>query len=140
MLMFALWWREKSKREKFTLSYNRKEFFNSLPDHIKASHDPTLITTTGFDYEGFEWVLDHFKGPCDHYTGLGKYDYAIQRKQDPKKGRPCFLDAKDCLGLIIMWTCTRGPTWACFALSSSTRGADLPTHANSTRFFESFIN
>eukprot|EP00957_Ditylum_brightwellii_P109689 8366707-Ditylum_brightwellii.AAC.1 len=136
MLMFALWWREKIKREECTLSCNRKEFFNSLPDHLKArlshklgrvsvwlppllpwqklffgSHDPTLITTIGSDHKGFEWVLDHFKGPYNHNTGLGKYDYAIQRKQDPKKGKPRLLDAKDCLGLILMWTCTRGLTW-----------------------------
>eukprot|EP00957_Ditylum_brightwellii_P145658 11090247-Ditylum_brightwellii.AAC.1 len=76
MLMFTLWWRKESKREKFILSCNRKEFFNSLPDHLNArlshklgrvsvqlphllpweklffsGHDPTLITTTGFDHE-----------------------------------------------------------------------------------------
>eukprot|EP00957_Ditylum_brightwellii_P003363 254814-Ditylum_brightwellii.AAC.1 len=91
MLMFVLWWREKSKREKCILSCNRKAFFNSLPDHLNArlshklgkvsvqlphllpwqklffnSHDPTLITTTGLDHEGFEWILDRFKGPYDH--------------------------------------------------------------------------
>eukprot|EP00957_Ditylum_brightwellii_P162671 12387511-Ditylum_brightwellii.AAC.1 len=36
ILMFALWWREKSKKEQFILSPSRKEFFNSLPDHLKA--------------------------------------------------------------------------------------------------------
>eukprot|EP00957_Ditylum_brightwellii_P115851 8837460-Ditylum_brightwellii.AAC.1 len=86
MLMFALWWREKMKKEQFILSYNRKVFFNTLPDHIKvrlshklrraavhlppmspcqklyfSSNDPNLITTTGFDHTGFEWILDSFR-------------------------------------------------------------------------------
>eukprot|EP00957_Ditylum_brightwellii_P179761 13693755-Ditylum_brightwellii.AAC.1 len=79
MLMFALWWREKTKKEKFILSCNGKFFSNSLSDHIKvrlshklrrvdvhlpymspwqklyfSGHDPTLITTTGFDCADFE--------------------------------------------------------------------------------------
>eukprot|EP00957_Ditylum_brightwellii_P041261 3123915-Ditylum_brightwellii.AAC.1 len=87
-----------------------------------CGHDSTLITTTEFDHEGFEWILDHFKGPYNHCMGLGKYDYAIQRKQEPKKCKPRLLDAKDCLGLILMWTRTRGPTWVLgvmFGITSS---------------------
>eukprot|EP00957_Ditylum_brightwellii_P186971 14238968-Ditylum_brightwellii.AAC.1 len=53
--------------------------------------------------------------------GLVKYNYAIGKK-DPKKGKLPFLYIKDCLGLILMWTCTRGPVWVIdmmFGLTSS---------------------
>eukprot|EP00957_Ditylum_brightwellii_P040103 3035028-Ditylum_brightwellii.AAC.1 len=88
MLMFARWWREKTKKEQFILSYNRKEFFNSPPDHLKArlshklgrvsvwlphllpwqklffsGHDPTLITTTWLDLGPLQGSLQSFDWP-----------------------------------------------------------------------------
>eukprot|EP00957_Ditylum_brightwellii_P110145 8401052-Ditylum_brightwellii.AAC.1 len=90
MLMFPLRWKEKTKKDQFILSRNKKDFFNSFPDHIKASgHVPTLITTTGFGHAGFEWILEYFEGLYNRVTGLGRYDYVIHKK-DSKKGKPCF--------------------------------------------------
>eukprot|EP00957_Ditylum_brightwellii_P103661 7897382-Ditylum_brightwellii.AAC.1 len=76
--------------------------------------------------------------------GLGKYDYAIQRKQDPKKGKPCLLDAKNCLGLILMWTHARGPTWVlgvmCILLFVLQQEEQIHPHMPTQQELESFFN
>eukprot|EP00957_Ditylum_brightwellii_P152551 11612096-Ditylum_brightwellii.AAC.1 len=79
----------------------------SLFSQETGSDDAVLITVTGFDHQGFSWFLQQFKEVYDNTTVLGKYDYIIHPKEKTK-GRPRLLDGTDCLGLILVWTCTRG--------------------------------
>eukprot|EP00957_Ditylum_brightwellii_P195999 14933875-Ditylum_brightwellii.AAC.1 len=94
-----------------------------------SSDDVAMITTTGFDHEGFPWLLQLFKEVYDNTTALGKYDYIIHPKQR-NKSRPKFLDVTDCLGLTLMWTCTRGPVWAYFISHPTKPNNNPPGYTN----------
>ncbi len=71
---------------------------------VLASHvDQALITMIGVDGVSVTSLLQKF---ATHYTPLNK-SY-IELKADPLKGgRPRKVHPKDCLGLVLVWTCTR---------------------------------
>ena len=106
IIMLAWWWCHRTKKEKFVFSRNRKAFFNALPEDLKvqlcmkmrrhfvalpplspwhklflSGDDAALITTTGFDHEGFSWLLQNFEEVYDNTTALGKYDYITHQKK-----------------------------------------------------------
>eukprot|EP00957_Ditylum_brightwellii_P118564 9042081-Ditylum_brightwellii.AAC.1 len=72
-----------------------------------SGHDPSMITITGFHNQSFAWLLEMFEDVFYAHTTVGRFDYSI-RKFDKTCGWQCLLSAKDCLGLVIIWTRTHG--------------------------------
>ena len=70
--------------------------------------DQGLITLTGFDHMSFHWLLQRFAPLYENTSPYISNDGTIQRKENPKKGRPRLLKPEDCLGLALAWTRTRG--------------------------------
>ena len=73
----------------------------------ESKNDQSFVTLTGFDWLSFHTMLPEFE---IHYTctspttdASGKY-VSI----NPRRGRNRFLQAEDCLGLVLLWTRTRG--------------------------------
>jgi hypothetical protein len=63
---------------------------------------------TGFDGVSFASLLQKFAPLFDNYTPFDTSH--IKLKPDPSKGgRPRKVRPEDCLGLVLVWTCTRGP-------------------------------
>ena len=73
--------------------------------------DQALITMTGFDGVSFTSLLHKFAPLFDDYTPFNTSH--IMLKQDPSKGgHPRKVCPKDCLGLILVWTCMIGSLMA----------------------------
>jgi hypothetical protein len=70
--------------------------------------DQALITMTDFDGVSFASLLQKFAPLFDNYTPFDTSH--IKLKPDPSKGgRPRKVRLEDCLGLVLVWTRTRGP-------------------------------
>ena len=80
----------------------------SLWRNLLASEvDQALITMTGFDGVSFASLLQKFAPLFDNYTPFNTSHILL--KQDPSKGgRPRKVRPEDYLGLVIVWTHTRG--------------------------------
>jgi hypothetical protein len=62
---------------------------------------------TGFDHNLFLTLLQKFAPVFDDHTPFNKRQ--IELKEDPKKGgQPRVMRPEDCLGLVLVWTWTRG--------------------------------
>jgi hypothetical protein len=73
--------------------------------------DQALITMTGFDGVSFVSLLQKFAPIFDDYTPFNMSHILL--KQDPSKGgRPRKVRPEDCLGLVLVWTRTRGSLMA----------------------------
>ncbi len=83
----------------------------SLPDShwwkLLNSQVDQSITMTGFDFLMFWSLLKKFAPLFDHYTPFNKSHITL--KVDTfKGGHPRIVCSEDCLGLVLVWTCTRG--------------------------------
>jgi hypothetical protein len=66
-----------------------------------------MITMTGFDCLSFQVLLQKFAPLFDDYTAFNKSH--IEFKANPSKGgHPRKVHPEDCLGLVLIWTRTRG--------------------------------
>lgn len=130
---------ERMKRKKafFVPSRNRKVFYRTLPSwekdrrrnrvpRIALQHpsesawrkiyesrsDQALITLTGFDFDTFEWLHEMFEPIYNQYSPFIDRNGQLVRLKCPKEGRKRMLTSRDCLGLNLAWTRTRGSTVA----------------------------
>ena len=69
---------------------------------FNAGDDASLIAVTGFDYRGFTHILREFQGLYDTQTPHTQ-DGMIHRINSPS-GRKRLMDAKDCLGMYLLWS------------------------------------
>jgi hypothetical protein len=67
-----------------------------------------MITLTGFDFNAFNTVCSKFEPVFDAYSPFGKDDNVTITLKISKRGRKRNISAKDCLGLVLAWTRTRG--------------------------------
>lgn len=121
----------KHSRKKFIHSRNRKFFFKHLSMEEKrrrarciprialhfpkdcgwrklfdSKNDQSLITLTGLDHDAFECLYRKFRPYFDEYSPYSS-DGCLKKKMQ-SKGRKRLIDAKDCLGVVLAWTRTRG--------------------------------
>jgi hypothetical protein len=74
---------------------------------LASEVDQALITMTGFDGVSFKSLLQKFAPLFNDYTPFNTSHILL--KQDPSKGgRPRKVRPEDCLGLVLVWTRTRG--------------------------------
>ena len=75
-----------------------------------AVNDAALITLTGLDFKSFEWLNRRFKLVFDSHTPFINENGMIAAlpEREKKRGRPRLISARDCLGLVLGWTRTRG--------------------------------
>lgn len=74
---------------------------------FESRNDQSFVTLTGLDVRAFDNLVPVFE---EFYVSTsptpdvnGEY-----RRIDPARGRNRFLKAEDCLGLVLVWTRTRG--------------------------------
>lgn len=72
-----------------------------------SADDQAMITLTGFDMASFHYICQLFAPQYDAYSPFTDEDGYIVRKKS-KAGRPRFMNAEDCLGMVLAWTRTRG--------------------------------
>ena len=88
---------------------------------LDSNVDQSLITMTGFDFASFASLLQKFAPLFNEYTPFASSHIFL--KQDPSKGgRPRKVRLEDCLGLVLVWTRTRGSLTALqlvFGMTSS---------------------
>ena len=78
---------------------------------LASEVDQALITMTGFDGVTFTSLLQKFAPLFDDCTPFNTSHILL--KQDPlKSGRPRKVCPEDCLGLVLVWTRTRGSLMA----------------------------
>lgn len=73
-----------------------------------SRNDQALITFTGLDVNAFDALLTRFAPVFDTFTPYKSSDGFYLIKNDLNKGRKRLIDARDCLGLVLAWTRTRG--------------------------------
>jgi hypothetical protein len=73
-----------------------------------SRNDQALITFTGLDVNAFDGRLPRFAPVFDAFTPYHSSDGFYSLKNQPNKGRERLIDARDCLGLILAWSRTRG--------------------------------
>ena len=73
---------------------------------LASEVDQALITMTGFDGVSFASLLQKFAPLFDDYTPFNTSHILL--KQDPNGGCPRKVRPEDCLGLMLVWTPTRG--------------------------------
>ena len=74
-----------------------------------SNNESAMITLTGLDMATFQWLNSLFHPMFQMYSPFVGEDGKIRIKQIGK-GRPRFIDSKDCLGLILAWSRLRGST------------------------------
>ena len=74
-----------------------------------SGSDQAMITLTGLDCETFSFVLQDFSYYFENFSPYSK-DGTITPVQEigRGKGRPRIVSASDALGLVLVWTRTRG--------------------------------
>ena len=70
-------------------------------------NNQALITVTGMSYHAFEYLVNKFTWYFNNYT---PFNGRVTKKGNC--GRRRKIDAIDCLGLVLVWTCTRGSFYA----------------------------
>ena len=70
-----------------------------------SHNNQALITATGLDHGTFDYLLQKFSPIFDNYTPFGK-----NIVKTSSRGRKRQITAIDCLGLVLVWTRTRGST------------------------------
>ena len=74
---------------------------------LASRNDQAFITMTGFDCESFDRILEKFgpmfsgHTPFDASGMIVAFEYVSGRKRE--------VQPADCLGLVLVWTRTRGP-------------------------------
>ena len=89
----------------------------------QSHNDQALITATVLDYSTFEYLLLKFKPLYDYLTPHSKDgDIKLLKR---KERNPRIIEASDCLGLVLMWTRTRGSMFSLqmkFGISGTATG------------------
>ena len=75
---------------------------------LLSRNDQSLITLTGLDFETFEWLAERFGLLFDTHSPFVDPNGNIAPLRNVPFGRPRKITAKDCLGLSLAWTRTRG--------------------------------
>ena len=73
---------------------------------LSSGNDQSLITTTGLDFNVFKELKQRFEPEYSRYSLVpieGKYV-----KVKDKSGRRRLINGEDCLGLVLVWSRTRG--------------------------------
>ena len=70
-----------------------------------SNNNQALITATGLDHGTFDYLLQKFEPIFNTYTPFGN---TITKTSN--RGRKRRITAVDCLGLVLVWTRTRGST------------------------------
>ena len=75
---------------------------------LRSRNDHALITLTGFDYASLLTLFSFVQPLFDNYSPfLDENIVPI----NPEKGRPRLITHRDCVGLVLMWTRSRGPSY-----------------------------
>lgn len=131
ILLYIL--KRRAASEAYVHSRNRKRFYKMLSQEQKrrrqkriprvslllphqsswrklytSRNDQALITFTGLDVNAFDALLTRFAPVFDVFTPYKSSDGFYFIKNDLNKGRKRLIDARDCLGLLLAWTRTRG--------------------------------
>ena len=72
-----------------------------------SRNDQAMITATGLNLTAFNDLHHSFKTIYDSHTPFTQ-DGTIMRKEPSGRGRKRIVDSETCLGLVLMWTRTRG--------------------------------
>ena len=70
-----------------------------------SNNNQALITATGLDHRTFDYLLHKFEPIFNAYTPFGNTTIKVSNR-----GRKRYITAVDCLGLVLVWTRTRGST------------------------------
>ena len=74
-----------------------------------ASDDSALITLTGLDHEAFNHLNEKFQSLFDQFSPYASNGSIVKLSEGTvRRGRRRCMDSKDCLGLVLAWTRTRG--------------------------------
>jgi hypothetical protein len=79
---------------------------------LASDIDQFLITMTGLDGVSFTSLLQKFAPLFDDYTPFHTSHIILKQDSSSKGGRPRMVRPEDCLGLVLVWTCTRGSIMA----------------------------
>jgi DDE superfamily endonuclease len=72
-----------------------------------SGNDLALITLTGLDFSVFNWLEQKFTPIHNQYSPFISPNGEIV-EINPNQGQHCMLSGRDCLGLYLAWTQTRG--------------------------------
>ena len=76
---------------------------------LLSQNDQSLITLTGLDFQTFGWLAGKFGLLFDtHSPFVDPNGNVVPLRPNIVSGRPRMITAKDCLGLCLAWTRTRG--------------------------------
>lgn len=99
---------EKRKRHRriprVSLHYPHESAWRKL---YNSKVDQSLITFTGLDVKSFEDLLELFTPVYESFYPDSDGN-VYHMKKNVNKGRKRIISAKDCLGLVLAWTRTRG--------------------------------
>jgi hypothetical protein len=78
---------------------------NASPWHklYYSYNNQALITATGLSHHAFEYLVNKFTWYFENYT---PFNGRVTKRLN--MGRRRRIDAIDCLGLTLVWTCTKG--------------------------------
>ena len=74
---------------------------------LSSRNDQAFITMTGFDCKSFDRILEKFAPMFLGHTPFNESGMIIEFEY--VRGRKRKVQPADCLGLVLMWTRTRGP-------------------------------
>jgi hypothetical protein len=74
---------------------------------LALRNDQAFITMMGFDCESFDRLLDKFTPEFNGHTPFDESGYVVEFEYT--RGRKREVQPADCLGLVLVWTRTRGP-------------------------------
>ena len=81
--------------------------YSSFMQMYNANNDSSLIQCMGMDHHPFRYLLHKFTPLYDNFTPYTVSGKICLKSQD-KRGRKRNFDATMCLGLVLMWTRSRG--------------------------------
>ena len=73
---------------------------------LSSKNDQAFITMMGFDCESFDRLLEKFAPMFDGHTPFDESGYIVEFEYT--RGRKREVQPADCLGLVLVWTRTRG--------------------------------
>lgn len=79
---------------------------------LRSGNDHAMITLTGLDYESFNWLDELFSPIFNDYSPMVSPDGSIVPLKN-KRCKPRLITGRDCLGLNLAWTRTKG---SCYCL------------------------
>ena len=71
---------------------------------LKLRNDQAYIPMTGFNYESFDKILENFGPMFSSHTPFNESGFIVSFEYVRGRKR----NTEDCLGLVLVWTQTRG--------------------------------